>query len=225
MPMSLLAGDGNEYRARLLDGGLFLAPGRKARELLRVYLPEHATRDASAVRGAHRLAWRDRPLPQRDRDRGRLVRECGPALLWQLAPDSSVFFGFRWADTWSCRWRVGRCPLDRSNVHREEHGTPGGWLRAGWRRAERVRSIMAEYCERVGGHGGTSQRSSFILGRTRPDGRAGSGSRRPVRQRPPSNGRPSCETQSVGRRISSKSIRGGLHSYFLEATGRFSEDP
>jgi uncharacterized protein (DUF927 family) len=38
MPMSLLAGDGNEYRARLLDGGLFLAPGRKAREKLTVYL-------------------------------------------------------------------------------------------------------------------------------------------------------------------------------------------
>jgi putative DNA primase/helicase len=38
MPMSLLAGDGNEYRARLLDGGLFLSPGRKARELLTVYL-------------------------------------------------------------------------------------------------------------------------------------------------------------------------------------------
>jgi putative DNA primase/helicase len=38
MPMSLLAGDGNEYRARLLDGGLFLAPGRRARELLTVYL-------------------------------------------------------------------------------------------------------------------------------------------------------------------------------------------
>jgi uncharacterized protein (DUF927 family) len=38
MPMSLLAGDGNEYRARLLDGGLFLAPGRKAREMLTVYL-------------------------------------------------------------------------------------------------------------------------------------------------------------------------------------------
>ena len=38
MPMSLLSGDGNEYRARLLDGGLFLAPGRKARDLLTVYL-------------------------------------------------------------------------------------------------------------------------------------------------------------------------------------------
>ena len=38
MPASLLAGDGNEYRARLLDGGLYLAPGRKAREQLHVYL-------------------------------------------------------------------------------------------------------------------------------------------------------------------------------------------
>jgi putative DNA primase/helicase len=38
MPMSLLAGDGNEYRQRLLDGGLYIAPGRKARELLTVYL-------------------------------------------------------------------------------------------------------------------------------------------------------------------------------------------
>jgi uncharacterized protein (DUF927 family) len=38
MPMSLLSGDGNECRARLLDGGLFLAPGRKARDLLTVYL-------------------------------------------------------------------------------------------------------------------------------------------------------------------------------------------
>ncbi len=38
MPMSLLAGDGSEYRARLLDGGLFIAPGRKVWGLLAVYL-------------------------------------------------------------------------------------------------------------------------------------------------------------------------------------------
>ena len=36
--MSLLAGDGSEYRGRLLDGGLFIAPGHKARDLLTVYL-------------------------------------------------------------------------------------------------------------------------------------------------------------------------------------------
>jgi uncharacterized protein (DUF927 family) len=38
MPMSLLAGDGGEYRARLLDGGLFIAPGHKVWGLLAVYL-------------------------------------------------------------------------------------------------------------------------------------------------------------------------------------------
>jgi uncharacterized protein (DUF927 family) len=48
MPMSLLAGDGNEYRSRLMDGGLFIAPGRKARELLTVYLQTERPK---------RLAW------------------------------------------------------------------------------------------------------------------------------------------------------------------------
>jgi uncharacterized protein (DUF927 family) len=38
MPMSLLAGDGNEYRARLLDGGLIISPGRKVRDLLTTYI-------------------------------------------------------------------------------------------------------------------------------------------------------------------------------------------
>ena len=38
MPMSLLTGDGSEYRARLLDGGLVISPGRKARELLTTYI-------------------------------------------------------------------------------------------------------------------------------------------------------------------------------------------
>jgi len=38
MPMSLLAGSGEEYRARLLDGGLEIEPGGKARELLTTYI-------------------------------------------------------------------------------------------------------------------------------------------------------------------------------------------
>ena len=38
MPYSLLAGDGAEYRARLLDGGLLVAPGTRARQLLTTYL-------------------------------------------------------------------------------------------------------------------------------------------------------------------------------------------
>lgn len=55
MPMSLLAGDGNEYRARLLDGGLFLAPGRKARELLTVYLQTSRTEETALC--VPRVGW------------------------------------------------------------------------------------------------------------------------------------------------------------------------
>ena len=38
MPMNLLSGDGNEYRARLLSTGLQIAPSRKAKELLANYI-------------------------------------------------------------------------------------------------------------------------------------------------------------------------------------------
>jgi uncharacterized protein (DUF927 family) len=38
MPMSLLAGDGNEFRSHLLSSGLNIAPNRKAREFLASYI-------------------------------------------------------------------------------------------------------------------------------------------------------------------------------------------
>lgn len=38
MPRAMLAGDGTDFRRALLDGGLFIAPGRKAREMLTAYL-------------------------------------------------------------------------------------------------------------------------------------------------------------------------------------------
>jgi len=55
MPMSLLAGDGSEYRARLLAGGLLIAPGTKARNLLTTYL-QTARTDARA-RCVSRVGW------------------------------------------------------------------------------------------------------------------------------------------------------------------------
>jgi uncharacterized protein (DUF927 family) len=55
MPMSLLAGDGNEYRARLLDGGLFIAPGKRARDLLTVYL--QTTRTEARALCVTRIGW------------------------------------------------------------------------------------------------------------------------------------------------------------------------
>jgi len=55
MPMSLLAGAGDEYRGRLLDGGLEISPGRKARDLLTTYI-QTANCDSRA-RSVSKLGW------------------------------------------------------------------------------------------------------------------------------------------------------------------------
>jgi putative DNA primase/helicase len=57
MPRALLAGDGAEVRANLLDGGLYLAPSRKARERLAEYLG--AATGAGFVRVVPRLGWHE----------------------------------------------------------------------------------------------------------------------------------------------------------------------
>ena len=50
MPKSLLAGDGIEVRRALLDGGLYVAAGGKARNLLNSYLASiHTKARAKAV--------------------------------------------------------------------------------------------------------------------------------------------------------------------------------
>ena len=59
MPSAMMAGDGTDIRARLLDGGLFLAPGRKAREMLAAYLGRSGP--AERVRVVPRLGWHDLP--------------------------------------------------------------------------------------------------------------------------------------------------------------------
>jgi uncharacterized protein (DUF927 family) len=55
MPRAMLAGDGQDVRARLLDGGLFLAPGRKARDRLAEYLTR--ANPPERVRVVSRLGW------------------------------------------------------------------------------------------------------------------------------------------------------------------------
>jgi hypothetical protein len=55
MPRAMLAGDGAELRAHLLDGGLFLAPGRKAREALMSFLA--GASPGRFVRVVPRLGW------------------------------------------------------------------------------------------------------------------------------------------------------------------------
>lgn len=57
MPREMLAGDGSEVRRELLDGGLYVAPGRKAREQLNAFLA--AVRTKSKVRCVARIGWHD----------------------------------------------------------------------------------------------------------------------------------------------------------------------
>ncbi|MBA3765746.1 MAG: DUF927 domain-containing protein, partial [Acidobacteria bacterium] len=55
MPMSLLSGDGNEYRSRLLSMGLTISPSRKARELLTTYI--QTSHPDERVRCISRVGW------------------------------------------------------------------------------------------------------------------------------------------------------------------------
>ena len=55
MPMSQLAGDGNEYRSRLLDGGLMISPGRKVRDLLTTYIQTAVTKERMLC--VPRIGW------------------------------------------------------------------------------------------------------------------------------------------------------------------------
>jgi len=55
MPATVLAGDGSELRARLLDGGLTISPNRKAREALVRYISE--ARPDTLVRCTNQIGW------------------------------------------------------------------------------------------------------------------------------------------------------------------------
>jgi putative DNA primase/helicase len=55
LPMSMLAGDGTAYREILHDGGLNIAPGRRARELLTMYI--QTSKPEARVRSVGRIGW------------------------------------------------------------------------------------------------------------------------------------------------------------------------
>ncbi|WP_431305323.1 DUF927 domain-containing protein [Sediminicoccus sp. BL-A-41-H5] len=77
MPRAMLAGDGKEVRSHLLDGGLFLGSGRKAREKLAEYLTRANPPDR--VRVVSRIGWHGaegrRVFVLPDATMGRLVGE------------------------------------------------------------------------------------------------------------------------------------------------------
>jgi len=102
MPMSLLAGDGNEYRSRLLDGGLFIAPGRRARELLTVYLQTMRPKDR--VLCVARVGWHGENFVLPDTTIG---PEGAGRVLFQTPFETDHFFGTSGTlDDW--RENVGR---------------------------------------------------------------------------------------------------------------------
>ena len=55
MPMAMLAGDGTEYRQRLLSLGLTMAPGRFARDALHEYVS--TARPGEKARCVLRTGW------------------------------------------------------------------------------------------------------------------------------------------------------------------------
>jgi putative DNA primase/helicase len=57
MPMSMLAGGGDEYRANLLEQGLRISPGLNARNYLHEYLAE--CHPAARARAVTRVGWQD----------------------------------------------------------------------------------------------------------------------------------------------------------------------
>lgn len=59
MPKALLAGNGDEVLSRLLDGGLYIAPGRKARERLLAYVQQ--AKPGRSIRCVARMGWHGPP--------------------------------------------------------------------------------------------------------------------------------------------------------------------
>jgi uncharacterized protein (DUF927 family) len=68
LPKAMLAGDGSEARKVLLDGGLFVAPGQKARNLLNSFLLQ--IRSPRRARATQRVGWHDQAFVLPDESYG-----------------------------------------------------------------------------------------------------------------------------------------------------------
>jgi putative DNA primase/helicase len=102
LPMSLLTGDGSEYRGHLLDGGLVIAPGRRARELLTTYI-QTARTEARAL-SVSRLGWHGRAfvLPG-----GTIGQNAGEPVIYQSPFQVDHYFRVKGTvEDW--RERVGK---------------------------------------------------------------------------------------------------------------------
>jgi uncharacterized protein (DUF927 family) len=88
MPMELLAGSGDEYRGRLLAGGLEIEPSREARGLLATYMQSaNCNRRACCV---SKLGWHGEAFVLPDSTIG--TAASGDALVFQSPFESEHFF-------------------------------------------------------------------------------------------------------------------------------------
>jgi putative DNA primase/helicase len=88
MPMSLLAGSGDEYRSRLLDGGLQIQPGKHVRELLSRFV-QSATCERR-VRCVSKLGWHGEVFVLPESTIGATAN--GEGLVFQSPFESQHFF-------------------------------------------------------------------------------------------------------------------------------------
>jgi uncharacterized protein (DUF927 family)/5S rRNA maturation endonuclease (ribonuclease M5) len=110
MPVSLLAGEGSEYRARLLDGGLFITSGRGIGPLLSEYI--QTTQTTARALCVSRVGWHGESfvLP------GETIGPNGAdRVLFQTQHDSENYFGVAGAvEDW--REHVGRLCIGNSRL-------------------------------------------------------------------------------------------------------------
>jgi uncharacterized protein (DUF927 family) len=102
MPMSCLAGDGSELRAYLLNGGLTIEPGKKAREGLIRYL--QTVRPNTMARCVGRVGWHDGTFVLPDETIG---RKDGEMVVFQSGSEIEHHLNVRGTAT-EWRDRVGR---------------------------------------------------------------------------------------------------------------------
>jgi uncharacterized protein (DUF927 family) len=102
MPMTMFAGDGTDYRARLLDGGLFIAPGRRARDLLTEYIQSEQPEGCALC--VSRVGWHGKNFVLPSVTIGPMGAE---AVLFQTPYESDHFFSVSGTvEDW--RHKVGR---------------------------------------------------------------------------------------------------------------------
>ena len=110
MPMAMLAGNGEEYRRRLLGMGLEIAPGRRARERLHQYIS--VCRPAERVRCVARIGWYGRAFVLPDETLGEIQGER--VLLQTVGAFDHAFRAQGTLDSWHknvARFAVGNSRL------------------------------------------------------------------------------------------------------------------